>query len=86
MCHYCGHSQPAPDTCPDCGGAMKHIGFGTQKVEEELTRLFPGTELLRMDADTVGEGHEKLLREFQRRRIPFCWGLRWWPRDWISPG
>ena len=32
---------------------MKHIGFGTQKVEEELTRLFPGTELLRMDADTV---------------------------------
>ena len=59
MCHSCGHSQPAPDTCPDCGGAsQKHIGFGTQKVEEELTRLFPGTELLRMDADTVGEGHE----------------------------
>ena len=36
MCHYCGHSQPAPDTCPDCGGAMKHIGFGTQKVEAIL--------------------------------------------------
>ena len=76
MCHYCGHSQPAPDTCPDCGGAMKHIGFGTQKVEEELTRLFPGTELLRMDADTVGEGHEKLLREFQRRRIPILLGTQ----------
>ena len=55
---------------------MKHIGFGTQKVEEELTRLFPGTELLRMDADTVGEGHEKLLREFQRRRIPILLGTQ----------
>ena len=55
---------------------MKHIGFGTQKVEEELIRLFPGTELLRMDADTVGEGHEKLLREFQRRRIPILLGTQ----------
>ena len=81
-----GHSQPAPDTCPDCGGAMKHIGFGTQKVEEELTRLFPGTELLRMDADTVGEGHESSCGSSSAAASPFCWGLRWWPRDWISPG
>ena len=43
---------------------MKHIGTGTQKVEEELHALFPGAEVLRMDTDTVGasHGHEKLLR------------------------
>ena len=39
MCHYCGYSEKSSETCPSCGGAMKHIGFGTQKVEEELTRL-----------------------------------------------
>ena len=76
MCHYCGHSQPAPDTCPDCGGAMKHIGFGTQKVEEELTRLFPGTELLRMDADTTAGGHEEILQTFERERVPILLGTQ----------
>ena len=58
MCHYCGYSETASETCPDCGGAMKHIGIGTQRVEEELRELFPGTAILRMDADTVGDGHE----------------------------
>ena len=67
MCHYCGYSETASETCPDCGGAMKHIGTGTQRVEEELRELFPGTEILRMDADTVGDGHEKVLREFEEK-------------------
>ena len=70
MCHYCGYSQRAPEQCPECGGTLKHIGFGTQRVEEELKELFPGTEVLRMDADTVSGGHEALLREFEQRRIP----------------
>ena len=70
MCHYCGFSQPAPERCPDCGGALKHIGFGTQRVEEELHELFPDTEVLRMDADTVSAGHEALLRQFEERRVP----------------
>lgn len=76
MCHYCGFSQPAPERCPDCGGALKHIGFGTQRVEEELKELFPGTEVLRMDADTVSGGHEALLREFEQRRIPILLGTQ----------
>ena len=46
MCHYCGHSEPAYDRCPQCGGIMKHIGTGTQKVEEELHALFPGAKVL----------------------------------------
>lgn len=76
MCHYCGFSQPAPERCPDCGGALKHIGFGTQRVEEELHKLFPDTEVLRMDADTVSAGHEALLRQFEERRVPILLGTQ----------
>ena len=76
MCHYCGFSQPASERCPDCGGALKHIGFGTQRVEEELRDLFPGTEVLRMDADTVSAGHEALLRQFEERRVPILLGTQ----------
>ena len=76
MCHYCGYSQRAPEQCPECGGTLKHIGFGTQRVEEELKELFPGTEVLRMDADTVSGGHEALLREFEQRRIPILLGTQ----------
>ena len=76
MCHYCGYSQRAPQRCPECGGTLKHIGFGTQRVEEELRELFPGTEVLRMDADTVSVGHEALLREFEQRRIPILLGTQ----------
>lgn len=76
MCHYCGHSQRSSDTCPVCGGIMKHIGTGTQKVEEELRELFPDTGILRMDADTAAGGHERLLRQFQQERIPILLGTQ----------
>lgn len=55
---------------------MKHIGTGTQKVEEELRELFPGAGILRMDADTVGGGHEKLLNRFEKERIPILLGTQ----------
>lgn len=76
MCHYCGYSEKAAEECPECGGQLKHIGTGTQKVEEELHELFPDTPVLRMDADTVGEGHEKLLREFEVKKIPILLGTQ----------
>ena len=76
MCHYCGYSQPTLEYCPDCSGFMKHIGTGTQKVEEELARLFPGTEILRMDGDTAAGGHEPLLRRFEKERIPILLGTQ----------
>ena len=67
MCHYCGYSQPVPARCPDCGGPLKTIGTGTQKVQQELAELFPDMQVRRMDADTVSavNTHEKLLSEFQ---------------------
>ena len=54
MCHYCGYNIRRLDQCPDCGGEhIKMLGLGTQYVEEELEKLFPGLRILRMDMDTV---------------------------------
>ena len=41
MCHYCGHSQPVPQRCPTCGGPLKTMGLGTQKVEQEVSLTLP---------------------------------------------
>ena len=76
MCHYCGHSEPAADTCPECGGWMKHVGAGTQTVEEELRELFPEAGILRMDADTTAGGHEEILQTFERERVPILLGTQ----------
>ena len=76
MCHYCGHSQPVTETCPECGGWMKRIGAGTQKVEEELRELFPETGILRMDADTTAGGHEEILQTFEKERVPILLGTQ----------
>ena len=78
MCHYCGHSEPLPDACPSCGGALNFLGYGTQKVEEELHAAFPGREILRMDTDTVSatQTHEKLLSRFEKERVPVLVGTQ----------
>ena len=78
MCHYCGHSQPTPQRCPGCGGPLKTIGTGTQKVQEELEFLFPEMPTSRMDADTVSavNTHEKILEQFQQERIPVLIGTQ----------
>ena len=78
MCHYCGFSQPAPRRCPRCGGPLKPIGTGTQRVQQELAELFPQMEALRMDADTVSavNTHEKILERFQQEHIPVLLGTQ----------
>ena len=78
MCHYCGYSQPVPNRCPSCGGPLKTLGTGTQKVQQELSQLFPELETLRMDADTVSavNTHEKILERFQQENIPVLIGTQ----------
>jgi len=78
MCHYCGHSQRVTDRCPACGGPMKPLGVGTQKIQEALEFEFPDTEVLRMDADTVSavNTHEKLLDRFKNEKIPILIGTQ----------
>ena len=68
FCHYCGSKEAVPDKCPQCGNeTLKHVGFGTQMVEEELTRLFPAARVMRMDADTTSTkfSYDKLLGSFR---------------------
>ena len=78
MCHYCGYSEPVYARCKCCGGALKPVGAGTQKVEQELRDVFPDTALLRMDADTVSasNSHEAILSRFQQQRIPILLGTQ----------
>ncbi len=86
MCHYCGHSEPLPDACPSCGGALNFLGYGTQKVEEELHAAVSG-------AGDPADGHRHRLRHpdptrscspgLRRRGFPCWWAPRWWPRGWI---
>lgn len=55
-CHYCGYAEAAPEVCPDCGSEhIRYFGTGTQRVEEELAKLFPGIRVIRMDVDTTTE-------------------------------
>ena len=78
VCHYCGYSEPAHMRCPRCSGALKPVGWGTQKIEQELHWIFPDTEILRMDADTVSaqNGHEQMLRRFEEEKIPILLGTQ----------
>ncbi len=76
MCHYCGYSEPFAEECPECGIPFKPIGSGTQKVEQELKELFPGTPVLRMDTDSVGGQHEKMLQKFEKEKIPILLGTQ----------
>ena len=78
VCHYCGYSEPARMRCPKCSGALKPVGWGTQKIEQELRWIFPDTEILRMDADTVTarNSHEQMLRRFEDEKIPILLGTQ----------
>ena len=78
MCHYCGFSQPVMHRCSRCGGPLKAIGTGTQKVQQELRELFPELKSDRMDADTVSatNTHEAILARFQKERTPVLIGTQ----------
>lgn len=68
VCHYCGYSIRMPEKCPSCGGEhLISFGYGTQKVEEELSELFPDKRVVRMDADTTGakSSYEEMLGAFR---------------------
>jgi primosomal protein N' (replication factor Y) len=66
-CHHCGRCEPAPATCPACDSAdLARLGAGTQRLERDLAREFPGLELIRLDADTAAKPAElaAALRRF----------------------
>ena len=77
MCHYCGLSQKVSDRCK-CGGPLKQVGTGTQKVQQELKSLFADMQIERMDADTVNatNTHEQILDRFKNENIPVLIGTQ----------
>lgn len=67
-CHYCGRIRKTPDVCPQCHGVrLVFQGFGTQRVEEELQRLFPEARIVRMDLDATTQkgSHTRILTKFE---------------------
>ena len=78
-CHYCGHEEAIPNTCPKCKGHnFRYYGTGTQKIEEELQTLFPEARILRMDVDTTRKkgGHEAILSAFGRGEADILLGTQ----------
>ena len=68
-CHYCGYTIPAPKMCPNCEESnFINLGYGTEKIEEELSNMFPNARIARMDLDTTRTrtAYEKIINDFQQ--------------------
>ncbi len=79
LCHYCGHSQERAEKCPSCGKEnLKYMGFGTQKAEDEISGLFPGARILRMDADSTCSrySYEKNFKAFENHEYDIMLGTQ----------
>ncbi len=78
-CHYCGTRVKVPSHCPECGSEhIQHLGFGTQKVEEELKELFPNKKVMRMDADTTSSkfAYDDMLDRFRNQEADILIGTQ----------
>ncbi len=79
FCHHCGFRNLVGDLCPGCSQrTLTGIGFGTEKIEEELLRLFPGARVGRMDRDTTSKrgSQERLIRQWERGEIEILVGTQ----------
>ena len=78
-CHYCGHEESPLKICPECkSDKIRYFGTGTQKLEEEVKRLFPNASTIRMDVDTVTKknSHEEILNKFKNENIDVLIGTQ----------
>ena len=78
-CHYCGHEEKVCTICPECGSKkIKYFGSGTQKVQDEILKLFPEASTIRMDNDTVTKknSHENILNKFKNENIDILIGTQ----------
>ena len=77
-CHYCGYHSPVPALCPHCGGEYKMIGFGTERIEDEIQHLFPAARVLRMDLDTTRNksAYQDIINAFSRHECDILVGTQ----------
>lgn len=78
-CHYCGFVKTPPTLCPNCSSVdFNYKGYGTQRVEDELFKLFPGSSIFRMDLDTTTKknSHDKILSRFAKGEIDILIGTQ----------
>lgn len=78
-CHYCGYEQRIPEKCPECESThIRFMGTGTEKVEEEIAKIYGDKSFIRMDADTTSgkNSHEAILNRFQNEKIPILLGTQ----------
>lgn len=79
VCHYCGYTVQVPEKCPSCGGEnLYYMGYGTQRIEQELVELVPGARILRMDADTTRtkSAYDNLIGAFKRHEADILLGTQ----------
>ena len=78
ICHYCGHSITHKDNCSKCGGTVRSIGAGTQRVEEEAAALFPQARIARLDSDSAHNKkfEAKAIRDFSNGKIDILIGTQ----------
>lgn len=78
-CHYCGHEEKRVNLCPECGSInIRYFGTGTQKLEQEINKIFPNVSTIRMDIDTVSKknSHEEILNKFKNENINILIGTQ----------
>ena len=77
-CHYCGYHTPIPSVCPHCGGEYKTIGFGTERIEDEIQALFPEACVLRMDLDTTRNksAYQDIINAFAKHECDILVGTQ----------
>ena len=78
-CHYCGYEEKLVTICPECGSKkIRYFGTGTQKLEEEIKKIFPEASTIRMDVDTVNKknSHEEILNKFKNENIDILIGTQ----------
>ena len=77
-CHYCGYHSSVPSVCPQCGGELKAIGIGTERIEDEIQTLFPEARVLRMDLDTTRNksAYQDIINAFSRHECDILVGTQ----------
>lgn len=78
-CHYCGYMQPAGIQCPICASSgIRRLGMGTEKIEADIKKLFPGARVFRMDRDTMQRKNAivSILKDLRDRRIDILIGTQ----------